>query len=244
MKAENFRILWKGLISGPFNREQVEVMLSKNEIGVWAEISVDNSDWKPISEWRIRKPVFKHSPKVDKQEPQPAVPSAVGVEPVSNTKEDDPDLPPLPSEGLYQGSGDAKVTDSADNEHTNMPDGFFSWAFMPFRKYGIFSGRARRKEYWGFYLFNFIVGFFIGLIDASYSLILEENLLIGCYILLLIIPSWAVTVRRLHDTNRSGWWTLLLFTGIGSLLLLLFVVQEGTEGENDFGADPKEPYIS
>ena len=63
-------------------------------------------------------------------------------------------------------------------------------------------------------------------------------------LLLLLIPSWAVTVRRLHDTNRSGWWTLLLFTGIGSLLLLLFVVQEGTEGENDFGDDPKEPYIS
>ena len=88
------------------------------------------------------------------------------------------------------------------------------------------------------------MGFFIGLIDALYNLVPEESLLIGCYTLLLIIPSWAVTVRRLHDTNRSGWWTLLLFTGIGSVLLLLFVVQEGTEGENDFGVNPKEPYIS
>lgn len=244
MKAENFRILWKGQISGPFNRDQVEEMLSKNEIGVWAEISVDNSDWKPISEWRIREPVFKPSPKVDKSESQPAVPSAIRVEPVSSTREDDPDLPPLPDEGFYHGSRDAKVTDLAAIEDSNLPNGFFFWAFMPFRKYGIFSGRARRKEYWLFYLLNFIVGFFIGLIDALYNLVPEESLLIGCYTLLLIIPSWAVTVRRLHDTNRSGWWTLLLFTGIGSVLLLLFVVQEGTEGENDFGVNPKEPYIS
>ena len=219
-------------------------MLSKNEIGVWAEISVDNSDWKPISEWRIRKPVFKPSPKVDKPESQPAVPSDIGVVPVSSTMKDDPDLPPLPDEGFYRGSGDAKVTDIADNEDSNVPNGSFFWVFMPFRKYGIFSGRARRKEYWLFYFFNFIVGCFIGFIDALYNLVPDESLLIGCYTLLLIIPSWAVTVRRLHDTNRSGWWTLLLFTGIGSLLLLLFVVQEGTEGENDFGADPKEPYIS
>jgi uncharacterized membrane protein YhaH (DUF805 family) len=245
MKAEHFRILWKGQISGPFSREQVEKMLSKNEIGVWAEISVDNSSWKPISEWRIRKPVFKPSPKLDKPESQPAVPSAIGVEPVSSRMEDDPDLPPLPDEGFYKGSGEAKVTDFADNEDNNVPNGFFFWAFMPFRKYGIFSGRARRKEYWLFYFFNFIVGFFIGLMDALKIFnTTEGSLLIGCYTLLLIIPSWAVTIRRLHDTNRSGWWTLLLFTGIGSLVLLLFTVQEGTEGENDFGADPKEPYIS
>ena len=246
MKAEHFRILWKGQISGPFSREQVEEMLSKNEIGVWAEISADNSDWMPISEWRIRKPVFKPSPKLDKPESQPAVPSAIRVEPVSRAREDDPDLPPLPDEGFYKGSRDAKGADYADNEDNNVPIGFIFWAFMPFRKYGIFSGRARRKEYWLFYFFNFIVGVFIGLIDALYNTVPEESILIVCYtlLLLLLIPSWAVTVRRLHDTNRSGWWSLLLFTAIGSLLLLLFVVQEGTEGENDFGADPKGPYIS
>lgn len=63
----------------------------------------------------------------------------------------------------------------------------------------------------------------------------------GLYTLAVLIPSLAVSVRRLHDTNRSGWWLLLLLIPlIGALVILIFTVQDGTPGENTYGADPKE----
>lgn len=95
-----------------------------------------------------------------------------------------------------------------------------------FTKYFTFSGRASRSEYWFFALLGFIIGLIPGL-----------NLL-G---LVLFIPSLAVTVRRLHDTDRSGWWMLLaLIPLIGGIVLLVFMCLEGTRGPNRFGADPKQ----
>jgi len=245
MKASRYRILWKGQISGPFDRVQVEEMLSKNEIGVWAEISEGNSDWKPISEWRIREPAFEPAPKIEKQVSKPAAAFRLHVSPDSNNGEDTPDLPPLPEGGMYQGSGSNVTTHYSGYEDGTHPKGFFYWTFIPFKKFGIFSGRARRKEYWLFTLINTLVGFAIGFAEVALGGTPEESVFIGLYTLFIIIPSLAVTVRRLHDTNRSGWWTLIiLFPVLGSLLVLLFVVQEGTEGENDFGLDPKAESVT
>jgi uncharacterized membrane protein YhaH (DUF805 family) len=62
----------------------------------------------------------------------------------------------------------------------------------------------------------------------------------GVYSLAVLIPSLAVSVRRLHDTDRSGWWLLIsLIPIIGAIVLIVFAAQEGTSGENRFGSDPK-----
>ena len=100
-----------------------------------------------------------------------------------------------------------------------------------------FSGRARRKEYWMFILFNSIfqiltycIGFFIGLGDT-----------IGyIYFCAMIIPSLAVSVRRLHDTNNSGWNILqIIIPVIGAIILFIFLIIEGDKSENKYGENPK-----
>jgi uncharacterized membrane protein YhaH (DUF805 family) len=83
-----------------------------------------------------------------------------------------------------------------------------SWYFEVLRKYAVFNGRARRKEYWNFILINFIITVILGTIDfLTGSVILLESI----YTLVVLIPSLAVTVRRLHDTNRSGWWLFIAY---------------------------------
>jgi uncharacterized membrane protein YhaH (DUF805 family) len=104
-----------------------------------------------------------------------------------------------------------------------------------FRKYAQFSGRARRAEYWYWSLFVFLLSFGAGLV---LTLALGEgsaNAVYGILVLALLLPGLAVFIRRLHDTDRSGWWCLLYATGIGSLVLLVWVCQEGTKGTNRFG---------
>lgn len=122
-----------------------------------------------------------------------------------------------------------------------------NWYLEGFRKYATFSGRARRKEYWMFYLFNVLamtvlsVPFFISLAgeDAESGSMGLLSLPI-IYILGTIIPWIALTTRRLHDTNRSGWWQLISFVPyIGGIVLFIFTLFDGTPGENDYGVDPK-----
>lgn len=250
MKAAEFRILWRGQISGPFSRARVEEMLSRNEIGVWAEISEGNSDWKPISEWRIREPAFRPKPKVARQESDQAQHSEIRLSPGSESGEGCPDLPPLPEAvGYADGMPTAQSDDAGVGRSDSPVGGFFYSALMPLRKYGVFNGRSRRKEYWLYSLLTGLVYAVIGIAEgylesgtAHDSAMLDYVYLVDATVfLILIIPSLAVTVRRLHDTNRSGWWLLMAPTGIGLLVLLLFTVQEGTEGKNDYGRDPKEP---
>ncbi len=119
-----------------------------------------------------------------------------------------------------------------------------SWYLEAIKKYAVFSGRSRRKEYWYFVLFNIVVSIVLGWIDAllgtrgSYA---GAGLLSGIYGLAVIIPSLAVTVRRLHDIDRSGWWILInLIPLIGTIVLLVFAVSEGTPGTNRYGPNPKE----
>src|SRR5687767_8368297 len=111
--------------------------------------------------------------------------------------------------------------------------------FQPLRKYADFQGRARRSEYWLFYLFVMLLYIPVMLLSGGDPQ--SPVFLIFCVVMLgLLIPSIAVGVRRLHDTNRSGWWILIgLIPLIGILVLIIFYVLPGTPGENRFGPDPK-----
>ncbi len=106
------------------------------------------------------------------------------------------------------------------------------------KKYALFTGRARRTEYWMFVLFNFIIAFVLGIIEGVLEI---PGILSGIYMLAVLLPSIGVSIRRLHDTDRSGWWLLIgLVPLIGSIVLLVFMVMDSTPGENRFGANPKE----
>lgn len=110
------------------------------------------------------------------------------------------------------------------------------------KKYAVFSGRARRKEYWMFVLFNFIISFIISLIGTFIETLLFLQYL---YMLAILIPGIAVTVRRLHDTNRSGWWYFIVFIPIvGAIVLIVFLAQDSQSGENQYGPNPKEIEMS
>ncbi|WP_432947392.1 DUF805 domain-containing protein [Kribbella sp. CA-253562] len=115
------------------------------------------------------------------------------------------------------------------------------WYLDVLKKYVVFSGRARRKEFWMFTLFNVIISIVLSAIDRMIGTDSSgTGLLGGIYSLLVLLPSLAVTVRRLHDTDRSGWWILIgLIPIIGWIVLLVFEVQEGTAGDNSHGPDPK-----
>ena len=128
------------------------------------------------------------------------------------------------------------------------------WMLMPLRRYADFSGRSRRKEYWMFFLFNLLVATAIWVaigiamllmynMDASESAMMALfTPLVGLYmlyVLAVIVPGLAVTVRRFHDQDHSGWMILLgLIPGIGGIILLVFMCLEGTNGPNRYGPDP------
>lgn len=104
-------------------------------------------------------------------------------------------------------------------------------------KYADFDGRASRSEYWWFYLFTLlmswgasIVGLTLG--DTLGSLL---SLLVN---LALFLPSLGAMIRRLHDTNRAGWWCLIALTIIGIIPLIIFLVMESDKGPNDYGDAP------
>ncbi len=112
-----------------------------------------------------------------------------------------------------------------------------NWYLTVLRKYAVFSGRACREEYWMFVLFNVIITFVL----CGIELLVGGPGVVGAlYSLAVLIPSIAVTVRRLHDTNRSGWWLLIgLIPLIGSIVLLVFMVQGSQPDENQYGSNPK-----
>ncbi len=136
------------------------------------------------------------------------------------------------------------------------------WALLPLRKYADFKGRSRRKEFWSFILLIIVVSIAAGMIDVMLGL---STMIGGIYgpvtflaALVFVIPQFSAGIRRLHDTNRSGWWMLLgcvpiavmvlvLLTGSWSLgllnlvvfVLLYFLVLDGTRGPNQYGPDPK-----
>jgi uncharacterized membrane protein YhaH (DUF805 family) len=103
-----------------------------------------------------------------------------------------------------------------------------------FGNYVTFSGRAARSEFWYWTLFSALADLVGGIIDGAVG-----TGLIGIVIsLALLLPGVAVSVRRLHDLDRTGWWALIAFTGIGIILLIVWDCMKGTTGSNRFGADP------
>ncbi len=118
-----------------------------------------------------------------------------------------------------------------------------NWYLEVLKKYTVFGGRARRKEYWYFFLFNLIISVALIVADMVTGLYNSEfgiGLLSGIYTLAVLLPALAVTVRRLHDTNRSGWWILIgLIPLVGAIVLLVFMVQDSQADQNQYGPNPK-----
>jgi uncharacterized membrane protein YhaH (DUF805 family) len=145
------------------------------------------------------------------------------------------------------------------------------------RKYAVFGGRARRKEYWMFVLFNTLFSIVASVLDGVFNTTpikfaaeasSANGPIASLYSLVVLVPSVAVGVRRLHDTDRSGWWMFLPFAAlplvlvmffdmlVGGILaavaalaavitLLVFYTQDGTPGDNKYGPNPKEaPVVS
>ncbi len=110
--------------------------------------------------------------------------------------------------------------------------------FKVLRKYAMFAGRARRKEYWMFVLISAVVVLVLGFVNGLMGA--DVPALPVYYSLAVVLPSLAVTVRRLHDTDRSGWWLLILLVPIvGAIVFLVFMATPGGEMANRFGASPK-----
>jgi uncharacterized membrane protein YhaH (DUF805 family) len=119
-----------------------------------------------------------------------------------------------------------------------------NWYLKVLKQYADFNGRARRKEYWMFVLFNMIFGIVAIVLDNVLGIAMEGigyGPLFGLYMLAMIIPSIAVEVRRLHDVGKSGWMIFIaLIPLIGSIWLLVLFVTDGNPGENEYGLNPKE----
>ncbi len=134
------------------------------------------------------------------------------------------------------------------------------WKKVVFNNYANFTGRARRAEFWYFYLMQIIIllglYFLFFVFFAAGGAISNENedlsvismvgfLFYGLaiiYSLATIIPVLAVIVRRLHDINKSGWYYLIsLIPLVGSILLIVWLATEGDKGKNNYGNDPKNP---
>lgn len=112
-----------------------------------------------------------------------------------------------------------------------------------FEKYASFSGRAPRSEFWWFYVFTFLFTYVVAIVFFGIGYLCGDTsggfiamaVGVGLYCLLMFLPSLAVTVRRLHDTGRSGWWYLISFVPfIGGICLFVFLLLDSQE-ENEYG---------
>ena len=119
-----------------------------------------------------------------------------------------------------------------------------NWYLAVLKNYAGFSGRARRKEYWMFTLFNIIFAIVAMLLDNVLGIAMAEigyGPLYGLYTLAVFIPGLAVSVRRLHDVGKSGWMILIvLIPIIGAIWLIVLLVTDSNSGENQYGSNPKE----
>jgi uncharacterized membrane protein YhaH (DUF805 family) len=119
-----------------------------------------------------------------------------------------------------------------------------NWYLKVLKQYADFNGRARRKEYWMFVLFNVIFLAVAVLLDNILGTAIKGvgyGLFYILYALAIIIPSLAVAVRRLHDVGKSGWMILIgLIPLIGAIWLLVLYVTDSVPGENEYGPNPKE----
>ena len=118
------------------------------------------------------------------------------------------------------------------------------WYLEALKKYAVFGGRARRREYWFFFLVNGIISILLSVIDSSFSSPFDADAgfgaLSGIYTVAVLLPGLSVGVRRLHDTGKSGWWLLIcLVPFVGVIVLLVFLIMDGEPEENQYGPNPK-----
>lgn len=118
------------------------------------------------------------------------------------------------------------------------------WYLKVLRQYAEFTGRARRTEFWMFTLFSAIISLVLGLLDSLLGTTFVEGTMSGwlgmIYTLAVLLPSLGVSIRRLHDTGRSGWWLLIgLVPFVGGIVLIVFWALPGDAGPNSHGPDPK-----
>jgi uncharacterized membrane protein YhaH (DUF805 family) len=122
------------------------------------------------------------------------------------------------------------------------------WYFQVLRKYAVFAGRARRKEYWILGLIHAVIilalrriDFPMGTLDPDSRIGLVHTL----YTFATFVPFVGVAVRRLHDTNRSGWWCfLILIPLVGFIPALIFMAEDSQPGDNQYGPNPKADQLS
>ena len=122
-----------------------------------------------------------------------------------------------------------------------------NWYLKVLKQYADFRGRARRKEYWMFVLFNTIFAIVAMILDNILGIAIEGvgyGPLYGLYALAVLIPGLAVSARRLHDVGKSGWMILIvLIPLIGAIWLLVLMVTDSNPGENQYGQNPKEETV-
>jgi uncharacterized membrane protein YhaH (DUF805 family) len=111
-----------------------------------------------------------------------------------------------------------------------------NWYLTVLRSYAEFNGRAGRQEYWMFFLFNVIIGSVILFVE---SILGSPAVLYSLYCLAVLLPGVGVSIRRLHDTNRSGWWLLLALIPFGAIVILVFMALEGEPDANQYGNLPR-----
>lgn len=123
------------------------------------------------------------------------------------------------------------------------------WYLMGWKRIFDFAGRSRRTEYWMFALIQILIGavfyafvMFMAQLsgEAAMRVIVPLFLLFfGIFCIVSFLVNLSLTIRRLHDTGKSGAWYLLVFVPFGSLILLIMMIQEGQKGDNQYGPDPK-----
>jgi len=116
--------------------------------------------------------------------------------------------------------------------------------FKALKKYAVFSGRASRSEYWLFFLLMIAALLLSYPVDRAMGTLNFANdigLIEACLYLFFLLPSLGVSVRRLHDINRTGWWVLIqLVPFVGFIIMIIFACLRGTEGDNKYGPNPLE----
>ena len=150
-------------------------------------------------------------------------------------------------ERLLFGTGRKLATPIAAPDGNPAQDDYFGWMLLPLKRYAQFTGRASRREFWMFQLLPialFAVTLVLTMVDRNDydEMGAVGNLAIGLFvlgILGLIIPALAVQVRRFHDQDKSGWFVLLnLIPYVGALVIFIFMLLQGTSGDNRFGPNP------
>ncbi|VVS94319.1 DUF805 domain-containing protein [Desulfoluna spongiiphila] len=112
-----------------------------------------------------------------------------------------------------------------------------NWYIEVLKKYAVFNGRARRKEFWMFALFNALITIGIAFIEGMFG---SPGFLSALYCLAVLLPSIGVSIRRLHDIGKSGWWLLItLVPLIGAIVYLVFLIMDSKDEGNPYGPNPK-----